>query len=176
MKKLFSIIIYSILFLFLVVIFLPKQEIYNFALTKLADKEIIVQDELFQDKYLNTQIDNTNIYIKGIKSAVVSKITFETFIFYNKLGINDIKISENFKNFVPTQINLVEVKYSVLNPLFVDIKLDGDEFKGNGYIDLVNKKINLTIYPSNKFIRSYSMILKNMKMINSKEYSYEYSF
>mgnify|MGYP000125550911 CR=1 FL=1 len=176
MNKLFLSLVYFFSFVFLLVVFLPKQELYYLLLKELNKNEIVLDEKYFSDTNLGLKIEDTQVYIKGIKASNIENITLDTFLFFNKLQIKDIKISENFKQFVPAQIDNVSVVYSVMNPLFVDISFRAKEYKGNGFVDIINRKIIINLYPSNKFIRSYSMLLRNMKKINAKEYRYEYSF
>lgn len=174
-KSVLKIIIYFITFLYMLLFFLPKQELYNFGLTEVKKFDVQIAKEEFLNKPFGFSINNANIYLKGIESANVKALDLDILLYSNVLSVNDIKVSENFKKFVPSTIDNLSVSHSIIDPLFVYLAFDGKEYKGDGKVDLLNQKVIINLYPSNKFVRDYRMLLKGMKKINNKEYRYEYS-
>lgn len=175
MKLIFKIIFYIFLFIYLILAFLPKHEIYNFALSKLQTYEVQIDSTSEKDKYFGFTIENANILFKDIKAANIENIDLSVLLYKNKINIQNISIAREFSKILPASINILNISHSILNPLFVNIELQGEEYKGHGTFDIVNNSIKFYFYPSNKFTKKYATLLKQLKKISDKEYIYEYS-
>lgn len=174
-KGILKTIIYLLVFIYLIIYFLPKEQLYYFGLQEANNQEITVSNETFLNKEFGFSIKDANVQIKGIESATVKNLDTNILLFNNTIRANDITISASFKKFVPSSIENISIQHSIMNPLFVNIVFDGKDYRGDGYYDIVNQTLVINLYPSNKFVRTYSMLLKQMKKINAKEYRYEYS-
>ncbi len=175
MKFIFKIILYIVIFFTAVLIFLPKEGFYNLLEKELAKQNIIISNEIRDEKLFSLEIKNMNIFYDGINGATVKSIKIKTFLLSSKIDIKDLKISDSFKNILPTKINNIKISHSVLSFDKVDIVSSGDfgEFIGK-YLIFENKIIGELI-PSNIMKSRYKSILRELKIKDGK-YTYEFTF
>jgi len=175
MKKLFKVLVLFILFFSFLIIFLPKEKVFFYTLNALSKKNILFKSYIFEDKPYSFYLKDSKIYYKNIQALKIQDFSLNTYIVYNKLIINGIKVDDSLKQFVPSNIKNVNIKYSVLNPLFIDIDIYSKEFKVKGYIDILQEKLVLNLNVSKMFKKQYSKLLRQIKYDNkTKEYKYEY--
>ncbi len=80
----------SFLFLFFLLIFAPKQEIYYKIEKELQKNDIVISNEKFSDNLWGLSIKDADIFVKGIKVAKVKSLDLNIFFLYNKLSIEQI--------------------------------------------------------------------------------------
>lgn len=176
MKLLFKIIFYPLFFLYMLLLFLPKSEIYYFVLEKLAKENIYVKNEDIKEKLFGIEFSNAIIEYNTIDIAKVKKSSIYTCFFDTQITIDHIQIDKTLEQFVPSQIDNIFIRYSVLNPLFVTLKGDGKEFNIDGKLDLMNQVLRLELKASKSFKSIYPMVLKQFKKSKEGGYYIEYKF
>ena len=177
-KKLLFYLMLFLVFLYSFIYFLPKENLY-FKLKEEAKKYgIEIYKETTNDKGFVLELENINIFFKDIESAKIYHGSVGLFLFYNKISLDTVRISNDFKSFVPTKIDKAELTYTPFLPFKIKVNANGEFGSLTGSIDLKNKKISLHIYPSKTMKTKYGNILyqRGMKRISSKEYIYEESF
>lgn len=157
------------------VVFLPKENLYYFLEKKLYEKKIILSNETINEKAFSFSIKNSDIFYNDIKFSKVKEIDITLFLFFNKVKIDNIKILDDFKDFIPQNIDIIELEYSILDPLIIKIHSIGEFGKINGTVNLFERIINLDLSASNKMKNKYETILKQMKLVKGS-YKYEYKF
>ena len=145
--------------LILLWLFAPKQELYYLLEKSLKEKNIVISNEEFQDKWYGFKITNANIYVSGIKMAEMAELDFNFFLLYNTLTIHSVAIDSSFANIVPKNIDKLLAKYSIVKPL--KIKLDGEGSFGvlKGDVNLLKRKIEV-LFPVPKNLKSVKKFLK----------------
>ena len=171
---------YTIFILFFIYIFLlsfPKINFYYFIEQKLQKNDILISNEQIEDKALSFIIKDAKIFYKNIKISNIDNMSIYPYLFFNKIIINKIRISSDFEDFVPLNINNIVVNYHILNPIIVSLEASGEFGKINAQIDLIEQNIALYLVPSNKMKNKYRNILKKMKKIKGQDkYEYKYKF
>lgn len=175
MKKFLKILVYIFTFIFTIFLFLPKESIYYFVEQNLLKNKIIISNEIVNENLFGLDISNGQIYYENINVASVDKIEIQSFLFYSKIKVNDIKLMDSFENMAPSPIDEIEIKYSVLKFDKIEINSNGLFGELTGFVDIINRVVSLELIASNKMKDSYSKILKNMKLKEGKYY-YEYKF
>jgi len=175
MIKFLKFVLLMIVFFAFLIIFSPKEKLFNFALLNLQKEKITLNSYTFKDKLFTFNIKNSNLIYDSIETAKINNINFSTYILYNSLDIKNININDSFSQFVPSKIKNLKIVYSILNPLYVDINLHSKEFKVDGYFDILKQKVFLKFNMSKIFKKKYSKLLRELKYnIKTKDYTYEY--
>jgi len=175
MKKIFKLCIYFLFFILFLLIFLPKESIYNLLEQKLSQQNIIISDEKRNEKLLSLDIKNANVFYNEVKGVNIRDINFFSLLVYSKVEVNDVKLLESLSSFFPPFIKNIELKHSVLDYQNINISSLGDFGLLNGKIDLLNRVLILNLDPSSEMKRKYIKVLKNMKLKEGR-YNYEYRF
>lgn len=175
MKFLLKIIFYPLIFLFMLIAFLPKNELYYFALLELKKENIVIAKETTKENFFGFEIDSASTSFNGLPIANIDSTKIQTLLFTNTIEISNIQVEQGFSKFVPSKIDEVIIKYTVLNPLFIIMNAKGKEFSVQGHFDIVSLKFHLDIDASKSFIKNYSMILKYLKQTKEGGYYFEYA-
>jgi len=175
MKFIFKLFTYLFVFILALLVFFPKQSVYNLIEQELAKNKVIISGEKRDEKLFALDIKDSDIYYEGINVANVNKTSFESYLVYTKLEIKDIRLLDSFKSMVPSPISNIKVEYSILDIKNAKIKANGLFGKLNGNIDILNRVITLELEASSKMKSSYSKILRQMRLKEGK-YLYEYRY
>ena len=150
------------LFIVLMWLFAPKQELYYLLEKKLKENDIIISNETVVDTWFGLNIQNADIYVKGIKMANVTNLQLNIFFFYDTLDVKNINIDESLHAMAPKNIDELKVKYSVIDPLHVMINGLGSFGTASGVVDLKEKNIHID-FPVAKDIQTIKKYLKKDK-------------
>ena len=153
------------IFLILLWLFAPKQELYYFLEKSLKEKNIIISNENITDTWYGLKLTNADIYVSGAKMAKVDTLTLNIFFFYNTLKVENVNIS-------PNNINILNVKHSILDPL--NVKIDGEGSFGEltGNVALRKRKVEILL-PVTKDITTIKQFLRKD---NIKGWYYETNY
>jgi len=174
MKLVLKSILIFLIFLYSLVYFLPKENLYYFALEKLQNEKILINSKKIKDKFFSLNIKDSVIFYDSIKALEVSNIDLNIYLFTNSLNISNISLDDMLKRFLPSKIKTLEVSYTILNPLVVNIKANLVQAKVYGIFDITSNTVTLYLKPSKQFLKLYKDILKNMKKQENGEYKIEY--
>jgi len=174
-KLLIKFIFFLLFFVYALLFFAPKKEIYYMVEQKIKPLDIIIDKESFYDNGFVFGIDNADIYFKGIKSARLDSINITMLLFYNKISIPAFRLNDDFSDFLPAKIKFINIKHTILNPLEISINAKGDFGKADGVVDLKTRTIKILFRFSKTVVTKYRQTLRGLK--KTKEgYRYEYHF
>ena len=175
MKLLLKLFLYLAVFFIAILVFLPKEKLYNLAEEKLALQNIIISNEQRIKKAFSLDLKNMEVYYDGIDAALVNNLNITSYLCLSKIKIKDIRISNSFKNIFPNKIENLELKHSVLDFNKVNIFSKGDYGEIEGKFLIFENKIIAELKPSNIMKSKYRNILKQFKLKEGRYY-YEYKF
>lgn len=175
MKKILKLFLYIFVFILALFILLPKNELYNFAQEQLEKNKVIISNEQVEEKLFALNINNSDIYFEGINISKVQSISLNTYFYETNIDVKNVYLLDSLKSMFPSKINFINLKYSIFEFDKVLISSNGEFGDVNGVVDLLNKKITISLKASSKMKRSYTNILKQMKK-QGGEYIYEYRF
>jgi tRNA A37 threonylcarbamoyladenosine dehydratase len=173
-KKFFQIISYIVLFILLLVAFLPKENLYYFALEELKKYDLLVKNETIKDGYYDFAINDADFVLKGIDAVGVKSIHISTMFVSSKVDITNVSVDQSLRQFVPSKLETLSIKHVITNPLIIDITLSAKEIKGYGIFNILEKKLVVFLSPSKKFVRDYKKLLRKAKKQSNGEYKIEY--
>lgn len=174
MKKLVLIIFYIVLFLESLVFFIPKDRAVFYLEDTLKQKLINISQESIEDKGFLLKAKEVNINYDRLDVASIKDLKLYTFLFFNSLKLKDIKL-KSISMMVPKKIYSANLHWSIFNPIYVKIEVDGEFGNAKGYIDLIHKKLSLLIKPSKLFLRGYRQTIRMLKKEKSG-YRFNYIF
>ncbi len=175
MKFIFKSILIVIVFLISLLIFLPKENLYNLAEKELQRQNIIISNELRKEKSFGLDINGAEVYYDGIYTAFVKEINLTSFLFYTSINLDSIRISKDFENMLPSKIKNIKLIHSLSTFNKVLIRANGEfgEFKGE--VLLFERKIIGELKPSNIMKTKYRNLLRQFRLEEGK-YRYEFKF
>jgi hypothetical protein len=163
---------YLLFFLAMVLFFLPKIELFYLAEKQLEPFKVIISDEKLHDSGFSLEVQDAKIYFEGIESAYIEELKITPWVFANSVTLQNIKLSHAAKSFVPLDVEFVELRYHIFNPIAVSIYAKGGFGELHGKVDLVGRTLMISLSPSAKMTKEYAHTLRNLKKEKSGEYSY----
>jgi len=174
-KVILKYILYMIFFCYMLVVFLPKINLYYLALNKLESYKISLISQKVNDNYLSLDLEDLSINYDNINVSKVKRVSISTYLYNTSINIKDIKADDMLKNFIPESIQEVEIFHTVLDPLKIKLKASFKKGRAFGEVDLVNNTIVLNFDVTNTFMHQYKSITRQFKK-NGKYYTYEYKY
>lgn len=127
----------------MLLVFLPKENLYYFVLQKLSEQSIDVTNTSVEDKYLGLSLKNSNIKYEKIDVATVDSIVVKSLLFKTNITIDNLKVQKSLKQFLPYDLDYIKITHSILNPLVIDIKLSKQfEIKNKKVMNYLTKTEN----------------------------------
>lgn len=172
-RKILNFFIYLTFFIGALIYFTPKISTYYFLEQKIKPFGIIISQEILNDTGFGLKIEDATLSVKGVDGAVVENIDINFFGLYNSLDIQNIKLSSMASSFVPLKIEDVNIKYSVVNPLFITGTSHGEFGEATLNINILKRTVQLKLIPSKIMKQRYRRTLRNLKKNAEGEYIYE---
>ena len=135
----------SVLFIiwFILILFMPKEELYFKVEQELAKNEIELNEEKRSEGLFSLTLQNVTVYVKGIPLVTVEKIDFFTVLFYTSIGFDNLMIDESLKTMTPTEIEKLYVSQNILSPFYIKIKAEGPFGKASGNVELDQRMLHI---------------------------------
>lgn len=175
MKFILKSIIYILFFVFVLLIFLPKEQFYYLLENKISSMNLIVSNEIVNEKSFGLKIKDANLYYDGINFSLIDNVNITTLILYNNINIENIRVAKSFNKFLPSKIDSLNLNYSLINLNKVSILSKGDFGEFEGDILIFERKIVGELKPSNIMMTKYRNLLNRFKKVDGK-YIYEFKF
>lgn len=176
MKRLGIIVSYILLVAVLVIIFLPKRQLYYQAEATMQSEGIVLSAEKVKDTGLALVLRGGTLYYQDLKIAELSEVQLQPWMVYNRLSVAPFTFSDAMQQFVPGTVDSIEIVYALTAPTQVTVHARGDFGKLAGQVDLLHSKIALTLVPSSQLSERKPPWLRELKKAPSGEYSYEVAY
>jgi len=135
--------LFLLLFWVLIVAFMPKEEIYFSLERELAKQGVEINEGEIKEHVFGLTLQDAVVYVKGIKVAKVEKIDLVTLLFYTKVTVTGVQISESLSNMVPERAETVVLTHTVLDPFNAKIFAVGSFGTIEGVISLKSRMIHI---------------------------------
>jgi len=180
--KILKFLLFVVLFVALVILFLPKENLYYLAEGQLFKLDggkvsIVLSNESLKDNGFVLKVQNADVSYGGINVAHVEELNVMPFIAYNEVNIKHISVPKNFQSFVPAEVESATLKFSLFYPVKVWIHLEGEFGKIDGSYNIYSKTIHLNLEPDVRygFATKHSFLYGEFKDVEG-ELVYESSF
>ena len=172
MQMVKNIFITFIVFLFALLVFMPKQELYFTLEKELAKQDIEINEQSIEEGVFSLNLIQPVIYVKGIKIATIEKINIFTLIFNTNINVKSLILDDTLKSFAPEKIDVANISYSLFSPFKVNIEAKGSFGVIEGIANLNERSLRLDF---NETTKGLDTIRSNLKK-DEKGLYYETSF
>ena len=128
---------------FVLVLFMPKEEIYFKIEQELVKNDIELNEESRSEGIFSLSLKNVTVYVKGIPLITVEEIDFFTLLFYTSIHFETLMIDESLKEMTPTEIEDLRISQSILAPLNLRVKVEGPFGEARGSVNLSNRMVHM---------------------------------
>jgi len=177
-RKIFNFFLYFLFFIVALLYFTPKIGLYYLVEEKSKPLSgVIISKEKLIDNGFSLDIENANVSIKGIDSAIIKNIDIKFLLLYTSINIKGITLSSVANSFLPLDIDRVTIEHSIFHPLVVKGSAKGGF--GTALLDIsfnpktLQRHLKLILKPSSKMKQNYKRTIRNLKKNKEGEYIYE---
>jgi len=175
-KRIGKFFAYLFFFLGALLYFMPKESLYFLGEKELQKYHVVIAHESVKDRGFSLALRHLDLYVESIKSATIESVDIALFGLYNEVEADNIHLSSAVASMLPTKIEHVDIKYSVINPLNVTFTALGAFGTVQGVANIKERKIIARLKPSSLMLRNYRSTLRNFKKQANGEYKYVQSF
>jgi hypothetical protein len=163
-------------FVLALIFFAPKIGMYYFLEHELKVYDVVISGETLQDKGLRLEIKDAQIFVKSIESATVKTCDVTLLLFYNAINASEITLSQSAKSFVPLKIESLQISYTLLNPLRVNVHVVGEFGVAEAYMHILQKSLHVELEPSPIMSQEYKNALKEFAKSEDGGFTYDKTF
>ena len=156
---------------FAIFMFMPKQELYYTLEKELLKQGVKINEKSIEEGLFSLTLSEVTLYAKGIQVATIEEVSFFSMLFYNSLSVNAVEVDDDFKSFVPQNIEKTIIVQQILAPTKAYITSMGSFGLAEGTVDLTAHKVRLDLIDA-KDIKTIKSQLKK----GDKGWYYETSF
>lgn len=175
MKKLLKLLSYILIMLALILLFLPKINLYYAGEALMQEQKIFISDEAIADRGFYLELSNANFLFDKLDLAEVETIRLSTLFFYNSLNFDNIHVNEGFSDFLPLEIKTISAQHVIYNPTQITLKGESEDSYFYGKIDLVERLISIHLRMGALSEKRYKSMLSKFDT-EEGGYVYEYKF
>jgi len=176
MVRVLKIFAYMLFFILTLVYFLPKSNLYYFAEQELQKQKVVISDETTVEQFFSLELQNAILSYASVDVATISEADIQLFVFYNTLTLHDVNLSSMASAFVPLQVDTLEMKYSILNPLTIYMHSKGAFGEADAMLHIKDRNITILLKPSVLMQKQYGNSMRKLKKNNHGEYEYAKNF
>lgn len=175
MRRILKGVSYLLVMTALLIIFLPKINLYYAAEKMMAKQNIYISDEKLKDKGISFHIENASLLFEKLPLAQIEEIRLKPWILYNSIEIDTIRVNDGFTDFLPSEIDIIEVKYWIFNPLYLKLSGQSKESLFYGEVDLLKRILRIHLRLDAASEKQYKSMLSKLTP-EEGGYLYEYQF
>ena len=156
---------------FMLLAFMPKQELYYKLEQMLEKNDIKINEGRIESGFFSLTLYDSDVYVKGIKLARAEKVNFFTLLFYSYATVDNLTLDDSLKAMLPTHADEVKLTHVVWKPLNIEVSALGDFGGAEGTVNLAESTLRVD-FNDTKAITS----LKPKLQEDEKGWYYETSF
>jgi len=128
---------------FVIILFMPKEEIYFTLEQELIKHDIALNEESRSEGVFSLSLKNVTVYVKGIPLATIEELNFFTLLFYTCIHFDTLMIDESLQTMTPTEIKDLRISQTIWRPLDLTVKAEGPFGDASGSVDLDKRMLRM---------------------------------
>jgi len=159
-------LLYVLYVLVIAIVLIPKEKMFYTLEGVLAENQIFLSNETLNNRFISLEIDNIQVMADHLNVAGIKQMSLSPWIVYNRFSMSELEVSPQFRTFFPGKVDNVLVSYSILHPLSLHIRADGDFGSCEGSADLIKRAVRI-VFASTPKLRNYPLLV--LKLHQEKE-------
>ncbi len=135
-------------FFILFMLLLPKTQLWYALEHKIKDYGVIIHDEVLNEHLSTLDINEGTLYFGNMELSRIENATISLWLFYNKLSLQNLYFGKSLKMLQGIRIEQARITHHLFSPMSLSIDATGSFGSLQGSIDLLERKILLTIQAS----------------------------
>jgi len=161
-------------FYFVLILILPKSEIWYKIESELYKHKVVVDDETLNETPLFLDVQNGKILFEALRVAKFENKSLLLTGLYNKIEAENLQLGEDTAGFREFFFENLSVTHSVISPMILSISGFGNFGELKGRFNIETKQIDLLVQPSDK-LKKERAVMRHLKK-HEKGYIYNAKF
>ncbi len=157
---------FGVLFLFFVVIFLPKDALWYQMEERIKSFHITIDNETLTNGTGRLEVKEPIIYYDNLELFRIKELTLSLWLLSQEVTLHKLYAGKDLKLLKGISIDTLSLKEYLFNPLRIDIEAKGNFGSLKGAFSLTAKELKLIIKPT-ALLRSKRAVMRLLKQ--SKE-------
>ena len=176
MVRVLKILAYLLFFILAVVYFFFFFNLYYFAEQELQKQKVMISDEITVEQIFSLELKNAVLSYASVDVATISETDIQLFILHNTITLYDVNLSSMASAFVPLKVDILEVKYTILDPLTIYIHAKGAFGEADASLHIKDRNVTILLTPSPLMKKQYVNSMSILKKNQNGEYEYAKNF
>lgn len=176
MKRLRRVLGYLLLVLALAIYFSPKRQLWYAAETALKPYGVVLSGEFVSDSGFSLELEKGMLYYDDLEIAKLGDVSITSFLLFSAVSVAPFSFSDEMQQFLPGTVEEIKVYHSIIDPLHVNIRAEGEFGKLEGAVSLTDHDVNLSLMPSAALLTQKPLWLNELKKQTSGAYTYELAY
>lgn len=176
MKRLGKMLLYSGGFLLILMLLMPKVNLYYLLEEQLEPFDIVIDSELVEDTGLQLHLSGGTVFAKKIEAAQIGEVSMGVFGLYNHVTVEQVRLAETFAKMFPPGVERIQITHAIWNPLFVTLDATGDFGTATASLSLLDRSVEAVVTPSSMMEMRYMTTLRRLEKDETGGYHYETRF
>lgn len=176
MKRLRNALGYLLLALVMLLFFAPKRQLWYLAEDALKPYGVVLSGEYVSDNGFSLSLENGTLYYDDLKIATLGEVDVTPLLVYNAVTVAPFTFADDMQAFLPGEVEEMKLSYSLVDPVRVHLKAEGEFGSLTGLVNLMHRDGNLTLSPSPELLAKKPLWLKELKKQASGAYTYEVAY
>jgi len=174
-KILLNAVLFISIFWIALIFTMPKEAMW-FKFEKLIyQKEAVIDKEVIDSNIIFLNLADGEIIFSGMNIANFETANILPLLFYNSISIKNIRVGKDMQQFKELSMDNLKIEYSVIHPVKIMLSADGEFGTLKGRINLQENKVDILIFPKDKF-KKVKFIMKHFKKHENGGYVYNAKF
>lgn len=175
-KRIGKLIVYCVIFMALVLFFLPKTNLYYKGEEVLQRYNVVLAQEFPDDRGLLFSVRDAKLYYEELFVADIAAINVMPWLLFNRITVEAFNLSPDMERFGIKNVDKLVVTQHVLNPLHITAVSEGNFGTCTVDIDLKNKKATLMLNALPELEAAKPFWLQKLKKTEGGAYQYETTY
>ncbi len=176
MRRLKLIIIYSTIFIGLLLFFTPKIYCYYALEEQLEQFHVRIAQERVDDNGLTLSVRQGKLYYDDLYVGTFEKLSVLPLVLYNQASIENFTISKDMSRFAKGNVEDITLRHSIVAPWTLYISAHADMGDVRAQVHLKDKNISLLFEPSEALLKQSPFWLRQLKKTEEGGYAYETTY
>lgn len=176
MKRLRNALGYFLLVLALLLFFAPKRQLWYMAEDALKPYGVVLSGEYVTDNGFSLSLESGLLYYDDLKIATLGEVDIAPLLVYNAVTVAPFTFADEMQAFLPGQVDEIILYHSLIDPVRVHLKAQGEFGTLSGSVNLLHRDVNLSLSPSAELLAKKPLWLKELTKQASGAYTYEVAY
>ncbi len=175
MRRIVMALAWVVVVLLLIVVFLPKKELYFLAERHLAPLGVSITGERVRDLGLGLRLSGGHLRYGDMAIADLNQTTLWLMLGYNRFEMAPFSLSSDLGSILPAEVEHLAITHTLLMPHRIFLEASGAFGQAKGEVNLLDRNLSITLEAPGEIQSRYRQLFNQMQR-SEEGFVYELAF